>query len=653
MATLLRLAKPSRLISAAVFEELFDRYHAAWFDCVKESHITWFSKVLGPAESPFSHDKSLMRFKAAVQGIDFICPGFHSTYLIPRLLQLRNQSGANTRLLFINHSPGAFAYVFGLIPTLLRDGDVIIAPSESSARVITRLAPSLEPFVHKVHHPIEAFPPCQSGFKKKRVCIVTLGRIVPEKLIHRQIEAMALLVNHYGWDAEMIIAGELLNFDTNAPSAYARSLEQKVHRLGLGDRVKFPGVIREQKEKGRLLASSDLMLYLSCTLEEAFPKASVEALAAGIPVVSANWNGFPEIIGSCGVLVDLHETNNRSLDIAALDVARALDWCLNNRPSQEKCRDRAALFGAGLSKAGYVKVVDRALTHTPFVDLKEVADPVGPAGNYMGEGMLATVPIFSQLSLKTVLTEYQTYAGFLRRKWETNAPLPDDDAGYNTDILVSMTLKKRLEHLYAGISYKPENRGKGTSSFCPEGLPFFERMVNYADQCEDEDYINAVLTRLTVVGETHVLSCALESCITRGVRNRTVAYAETFLLIHQEKPKQALERFNAEFGRQDFQEHEWPLLLLLKRIVGMLETDDHVLPTLRKWLDRYPDSLGSGLVWLDYAFAVGDVSGWDDPVVSKCLVKAGALLGTVPGVAALEGKVMAASVATDSSDPRV
>ena len=652
MTTILRLSKPSRLISAAVFETLFERHHAGWFNCVRRSHVDWFDQVLGPASTPFPSENLPERFKKATRGRDFICPGFQATHLIPLLLHLRNRAGAYVRLLFITHSPGAFAYVFGLLPALLRPGDLIVAPSRHSARVITALVPCLAPWVHPVHHPIAPLPGCAPAAKKRPVRIVTLGRIVPDKLIHRQVEALALLVKDYDRDAEMIVAGETRNLDTGAPSVYARSLQQKVERLGLADRVQFPGVIRGEEEKGRLLTSADLMLYLSRTLEEAFPKASVEALGAGIPVVASNWNGFPEIIGACGALVDLCETNTRSIDISPADVARAVDRCLKAPLSAIECRRRAELFSAARSETGYRALVREAMQHDPAAEPVDPAHPAAPMSGYLGDGLLATLPFLANLTVKGAFTEYLAYARRLRRLWDDGTPLPGNDPGYNTDVLIQMALKKRLEHMYAAIPYESGIIGSvGAPAAGLDGLPVFERMAACAAWCADEAGVNACLGRLTAAGESVVLSGALAAARARGICNRTTAHAETWLLLHQQQPEQAWRRFQAEFDRHIFQEHEWPMIRLSRRILCALGAADRALPLLGEWLDRYPDSLGTGPLWLDYAAAAGNAREWDDPAVIESLAKAEALLGDQPALTVLKGRAMAARVAAGSAAP--
>ncbi|MGA1331515.1 MAG: glycosyltransferase, partial [Bacteroidia bacterium] len=76
--------------------------------------------------------------------------------------------------------------------------------------------------------------------------------------------------------------------------------EQAVRELGLSGRVHFIG---RQDPVESLLGVSDLLLLPSET--ESFGLAALEALACGVPVMSSDAGGLPELVedGQCGILV--------------------------------------------------------------------------------------------------------------------------------------------------------------------------------------------------------------------------------------------------------------------------------------------------------------------------------------------------------------
>ncbi len=77
------------------------------------------------------------------------------------------------------------------------------------------------------------------------------------------------------------IAGPLEDPATGEMTQYARALRAMIARLKLEGHVKLVGVIYGDHEKARLLARAKMLLYLSVTVEEAYPKASIEALGNG------------------------------------------------------------------------------------------------------------------------------------------------------------------------------------------------------------------------------------------------------------------------------------------------------------------------------------------------------------------------------------
>jgi glycosyltransferase involved in cell wall biosynthesis len=82
--------------------------------------------------------------------------------------------------------------------------------------------------------------------------------------------------------------------------AYAGELRATADRLGVADRVRFLG---ERSDVGQLLAAADIHCQANLG-PEPFGIAFIEALAAGLPVVTVAMGGALEIVNdSCGILV--------------------------------------------------------------------------------------------------------------------------------------------------------------------------------------------------------------------------------------------------------------------------------------------------------------------------------------------------------------
>jgi glycosyltransferase involved in cell wall biosynthesis len=78
-----------------------------------------------------------------------------------------------------------------------------------------------------------------------------------------------------------------------------------VQRLFPDNSVVFTGPV-EGDEKTRLLTSSDIFCLPSFYPQEGQPLVIIEAMAAGLPVVSTMWRGIPETVvdGETGLLVE-------------------------------------------------------------------------------------------------------------------------------------------------------------------------------------------------------------------------------------------------------------------------------------------------------------------------------------------------------------
>jgi glycosyltransferase involved in cell wall biosynthesis len=86
--------------------------------------------------------------------------------------------------------------------------------------------------------------------------------------------------------------------------AHASAVVDEVRKLGLETRTRFLG---ERRDVDRLMAGADLLAQPNID-PEPFGIIFAEALRAGVPVVTANMGGAPEIVDeSCGRLVPPHD----------------------------------------------------------------------------------------------------------------------------------------------------------------------------------------------------------------------------------------------------------------------------------------------------------------------------------------------------------
>jgi colanic acid/amylovoran biosynthesis glycosyltransferase len=133
---------------------------------------------------------------------------------------------------------------------------------------------------------------------RERFVLLTVGTLREKKGIEYALRALALIQKE-GRDFSYRVAGE---------GPLRPYLEDLTARLGLSERVDFLGPV-DHSEIPRLLQQADIFLLPSVTAadgdQEGIPVVLMEAMVAGIPVVSTYHSGIPELVqdGRSGLLV--------------------------------------------------------------------------------------------------------------------------------------------------------------------------------------------------------------------------------------------------------------------------------------------------------------------------------------------------------------
>lgn len=137
-------------------------------------------------------------------------------------------------------------------------------------------------------HPVDR-ETARRQWQLTRPTLVSIGHLIERKGHDLVIQAIAYLSG-----IDLIIAGD---------GPERARLERLVEALGLGDRVRFAGVVAHE-DLAHLYSAADALVLASS--REGWPNVLLEALASGTPVIATrNW-GTPEIVSApeAGLLVD-------------------------------------------------------------------------------------------------------------------------------------------------------------------------------------------------------------------------------------------------------------------------------------------------------------------------------------------------------------
>jgi glycosyltransferase involved in cell wall biosynthesis len=151
------------------------------------------------------------------------------------------------------------------------------------------------------------------------VVIIQVSRMEPLKGHTVLLEALGRLRDRAGWTCRLAGGAQRLH-----EAQYMESLRARAAALGIADRVEFLG---DRSDIPSLLADADIYCQPNVA-PDAFGLSLIEAMAAGLPVVTSALGGATEIVDeTCGVLV-------APRDSAAL--ASQLSALLENRAHRER-----------------------------------------------------------------------------------------------------------------------------------------------------------------------------------------------------------------------------------------------------------------------------------------------------------------------------
>lgn len=622
----LRPVAPAPLLSAQLFDDLFTRHLGPVLNLRQPPFLAWCDEAIGP---DFARRGSLprgaaQRFTAAVRGADFISPAYHCLAVTPLLMALRNVSDASVRFLVVAHAPAAYVLEWALMAPLLRPGDRIIAPTRSAASVIGYLCPEIQPFVSVVAHPVHALPAAPGTLRNE---IVVLSRIRPDKLVHRLLDAVALLRDRGREVPPVRIAGPLTTQGTEHPTRYARALAARILRLGLTDRVSLVGTLDGERDRGRLLSGARVLVNLSVCVEESFGKAVVEALALGTPGLATAWNGLPETVGAGGVLVGVQDTG-QSVDVPATAVAAALEQVLDSPPASADIARAARRSDPELVRRGYLATLDEALA-TFAVRSSSAGAPSSR------DGLLArTAPLSTYRWEELFGLHVKDSARFLSIAAGARLDGPSD--GERLRLVVLGATRRALELHLAGLPSDPLSASRAESdvsaaSQFTHGATLSERLGPAARSPASVRSRLACLEALAALGPSRErdrwLADGVEALDAPTGASAATERLRVELVLRRKGPEHALRVLLEREPLVEEGEYGAARMRQLARVCREAGMPELAVPLLQAWLRAHPDAPESGWVWLDLHRAVRGVTSDGGGLEEQIRYRVAALLG--------------------------
>jgi colanic acid/amylovoran biosynthesis glycosyltransferase len=203
---------------------------------------------------------------------------------------------------FHGHDLSAYLKIEGnnVYNFLFKKGDLFLPISERWKRKLIELGcDEKKILVHRMGIDTRKFEFLPRRYEEgKNLKLLTIARLVEKKGVEYGVRAVAKLLKKYP-NIEYRIVGD---------GPLKKEIEQLIANLNVGEKIKLLGW-REQEEITHLLKDTHIFLAPSVTSkdgdQEGIPVVLMEALAMGIPVVTTQHSGIPELVkdGESGYLV--------------------------------------------------------------------------------------------------------------------------------------------------------------------------------------------------------------------------------------------------------------------------------------------------------------------------------------------------------------
>jgi len=181
---------------------------------------------------------------------------------------------------------------------------------------------------------VERFAPIDGPgpetFAEDETSFLTVRRLTPRMGLETLLDAFASVVAD-GDDAHLYVGGD---------GPLRDELYERAARLGIDSAVTFLGYVPEE-QLASLYAGADVFVLPTLELE-GFGLATLEALAAGTPVIGTRAGATPEILGNLGVD---RRSRSRCWSTRAMPTPWPRDWLRGREWERRNVRVRVELAG--------------------------------------------------------------------------------------------------------------------------------------------------------------------------------------------------------------------------------------------------------------------------------------------------------------------
>ena len=202
---------------------------------------------------------------------------------------------------FTAHANDIFAprqFEIGL-DKLVGTARALVTETDYSARFLSERFPNRADRVHRIYNGLDLAEFGRADLSSTPALIIAVGRLIPKKGFGDLIRTCALLADRgKSFSCEIIGEGPL-----------AKELRQQIDELRLQNNVVLTGT-KPQPELRRRLAAANVFVLPSVIDRDGgmdnLPTVIMEAMATGLPVVSTNIGGIPEMViqNETGFLVE-------------------------------------------------------------------------------------------------------------------------------------------------------------------------------------------------------------------------------------------------------------------------------------------------------------------------------------------------------------